>query len=263
MKQLVKEILGPIVWHKLKVFLGRVAIDEAELVYELLRNYPCSNVMIDVGAHHGGSLLQFAEDDWVVFAFEPDPQNRQILASRCERYLKVKIDQRAVSNRDDASLAFYTSDVSTGISSLSSFHPSHKESSLVDSVTLTSFIKENSIDKVGFLKIDTEGHDLFVLQGFPWESLEPEIILCEFEDRKTKPLGYDVHQMAQYLREKGYEVLVSEWYPIVEYGRNHRWRRFMEYPCQLVDNTAWGNLIAVKDQALFSDLVAKPRSYLR
>jgi FkbM family methyltransferase len=257
MKQLVKKILGPKILKRIKMLFGRVEFDEVDLVYGLLQSYPCSKVMIDVGAHHGGSLLQFAEDDWLVFAFEPDPKNRQILAYLSNGYPKVKIDQRAVTNKDDTSLAFYTSDVSTGISSLSSFHSSHKESNLVDSVTLASYIKENSIDKVGFLKIDTEGHDFFVLQGFPWDALAPEVIVCEFEDRKTKPLGYEVHQMAQYLREKGYEILVSEWYPIVEYGGNHKWRKVMGYPCELADSNAWGNLIAVKDKSLYSNLIEK------
>ena len=71
--------------------------------------------------------------------------------------------------------------------------------------------------------------------------------MCEFEDSKTTPLGYSYHDMAGYLVDKGYAVQVSEWYPVLQYGGNHRWRRFEHYPCELADPRAWGNLIAVLD----------------
>jgi hypothetical protein len=35
-----------------------------------------------------------------------------------------------------------------------------------------------AINKIDFLKIDTEGHDFFVLQGFDWDShLHPDVII--------------------------------------------------------------------------------------
>ena len=64
-------------------------------------------------------------------------------------------------------MPFFTSGVSSGISGLSSFHPSHKESQRADLATLSDFISKEDIAQVDFLKIDTEGFDLFVLQGFP------------------------------------------------------------------------------------------------
>ena len=41
---------------------------------------------------------------------------------------------------------------------------------------------------------------------------------------------------------------MSEWYPIIRYGVQHRWRCFQEYPCSLRDMRAWGNLIAFHDR---------------
>src|SRR3546814_10935540 len=83
----------------------------------------------------------------------------------------------------------------------------------------------SDIDGVDFLKVDTEGHDLFVLQGFPWERFRPAVIECEFEDAKTVPLGYTFHDMARFLLAKGYRVLVSEWHPIIRSGVRPDWRR--------------------------------------
>lgn len=254
LKPIVKKIIGPKMWHILKAALGRLSLDEVDVVCELLGEACGAKVMVDVGAHHGGSLEQFAEDGWKVYAFEPDPKNRAMLSQLCTKYPAVQIDTRAVSDKNLDKLPFYTSEVSTGISSLSSFHDSHKESSCVDTVTLKAFFQEKGIQVVDFLKVDTEGHDLFVLKGIPWNSVQPRVILCEFEDRKTKTLGYDFHELAQYLKNKGYYLLVSEWYPMVEYGARHKWRRFISYPCELADDKAWGNIIAVKNSELNSSL---------
>ena len=76
--------------------------------------------------------------------------------------------------------------------------------------------------------------------------------MCEFEDAKTEPLGYSITDLAEYLRAKSYNLIISEWYPILAYGSPHRWRRFALYPCELLDSKAWGNIIAVRDPEIFS-----------
>jgi FkbM family methyltransferase len=219
--------------------------------------------MLDVGAHHGGSLERFASDGWRVFAFEPDPDNRLRLHHRCRSYETVSVDARAVSNCDGAQARFYQSNVSTGISSLSPFHPSHTSSIRVHTVTLSRFLSDSRVDSVDFLKIDTEGHDLFVLQGFPWQSIRPRAILCEFENKKTIPVGYSFHDLAQYLTERHFRVLVSEWYPILRYGGQHRWHRFANYPCQLHDENGWGNLLAVASDCDYRRLAELARAATR
>lgn len=219
--------------------------------------------MIDVGVHYGESLERFAFGGWVVYAFEPDSRNRAILSAYCKKMTNVTIDPRAVTDKDLGNLPFYNSSVSTGISSLSSFHSTHKEIGHVPTVTLEKFIREKNMKNIGFLKVDTEGHDLFVLKGLDWEESVPEIILCQFENMKTKALGYDFDDLAGFLVGKGYHVLVSEWYPIIEYGTKHSWRRFVKYPCTLIDKKAWGNLIATKDSGLFAELTRQAAIYGR
>ena len=49
-------------------------------------------------------------------------------------------------------------------------------------------------------------------------------------------------------------MIVSEWYPIKEYGEVHRWRRFIQAPYELNTSKAWGNIIAVKELRLFDRL---------
>jgi FkbM family methyltransferase len=261
LKPFLKNLLGPKVWGQLKKILGRVNLDEVDIAYDLLCKSDGSKIMIDVGAHQGGSLVKFAEDGWKVLAYEPDPNNREILSKLCEKYPSVMIDNRAVSDEIKENLPFYTSEVSTGISSLSTFHESHTESLSVNTTTLDQVLSDNNLDSIDFLKIDTEGHDLFVLRGLSWGKVLPRVVLCEFEDRKTKPLGYDFHELAKYLESKGYKLLISEWYPLIEYGEKHRWRRFANYPCDLLDKNAWGNIIAVSNDELKASLDNLSKEY--
>jgi FkbM family methyltransferase len=198
--------------------------------------------MLDIGAHQGSSAAPFLERGWTVHAFEPDPANRKILSSRCP---DATIDPRAVSEVDGDEVPLFTSDVSTGISTLSPFHTTHTPTTTVRTVRLDTYLRERSVKQVDFLKTDIEGFDLFALRTFPWGSHHPKAVVCEFEDNKTVHLGHGVHDIAQFLQEQGYSILVSEWEPITEYGAGHKFRRMTRYPTDLADDS-WGNLIAVE-----------------
>ena len=233
------------------------APDEPALVLCAFATLGQTGTMLDVGAHHGTSLLPFARAGWQVYAFEPDPKNRALLEANTTDLPNVQIDPRALSDHTEQGAAFFQSSQSSGASSLTSFLPSHQASASVDVTTLENFLAEAGLqaEAVDFLKVDTEGYDLMVLRGWPWAAGQPRLILCEFDDFKTLPLGYDFQVLAQFLAGKGYSLLISEWYPIEKYGVIHSWRRFAEYPCRLKSPHAWGNIFAVQEPALYQALL--------
>lgn len=203
-----------------------------------------NGVLIDVGAHIGEFFDSFLWGDWVVYAFDPDPDTVKVKELTMLSELdNVFYFQKACSDKSGEILPFYTSSESSGISSLHAFHSTHKKIGEVKTITLSEIINEEKIKDIRILKIDTEGHDLFVLKGFPWEQMKPSIIFCEFEDSKTLDLGYGFKIFGDYLLGKGYRVFVSEWYPVVKYGNNHTWRKIKSYPCELEDSLATGNFI--------------------
>lgn len=195
-KTSVKATIGRLLPEKLRKaienHLKGKSIEEVDIIYQIFKKENGKGkIMLDVGAHVGTALLPFAKKDWTIFAFEPDPTNRAKLVTNIADLSNVSIDTRAASNTSGETVSFFTSDVSTGISSMASFHESHKETAQVKTIKLADFCKEKHIQSVDFLKIDTEGFDLFVLQGFDWQNQQhPDYIVTEFEDRKTIPLGY-------------------------------------------------------------------------
>ncbi len=227
-------------------------IDEVSLVYQFFRNKRGKTfTMIDVGAHWGTTLLPFANIGWQVYAFEPDAKNRKKLIENTKHLSNVNIDARAVLDKDGLILSFYDSDLSTGISGLKNFHSTHKEAYKVETATLAKYIKDAGIAKVDFLKIDTEGFDLFVLKGYEWENenLHPKVIVCEYDENKTRHNDYSVKDMVELLMSKNYEVVVSSWFPLENYGSGHQWKEFIltiDEKGQYED-LSWGNLIAYKN----------------
>lgn len=231
-------------------------LEEVEIVFRVIGGQP--GTMLDVGAHFGSSLAPFLSRGWEVYAFEPDPANRAALSAN---FPNASIDPRAVAEVDGAEVTLFTSDVSTGISSLSAFHETHIPATTVRTVRLDTYLREQGIGWVDFLKTDIEGHDLAALRTFPWETFHPHAVVCEFEDNKTLSLGHNAQDLAEFLTRKGYAVVVSEWEPIVRYGTAHTWRRFMRYPAEIPDDS-WGNLIAV-DPILLDSLERACKSAVR
>lgn len=232
--------------------------DEIGMAYSLLQQPGYKGVMFDVGAHHGDSLELFAQAGWQVYAFEPDSDNRAQLLENTKALPNVHVDSRAVSEHSTQAVPFFNSAESSGVSSLRAFLASHKQVGTVDVTSLADFCDATGLtgQEVDLLKVDTEGFDLMVLKGWSWQQGKPRLVLCEFEDTKTLPLGYSFHMLAGYLAEKGYHLVVSEWQPIRRYGEQHHWRCFNCYPCQLTNARAWGNIFAVRDEDLFAQLLA-------
>ena len=247
LKKIKDKIPSPIRKKISDLYFGK-SVEEVELVFDFFKKENHTGTMVDVGAHFGTSLLPFAKKDWKIFAFEPDKKNREHLVKTIENLPNVHLDTRAVSNSDGEKVSFFSSDVSTGISGLSSFHPSHKPTDTVTTVTLKTFCENNNIKDISFLKIDTEGFDLFVLKGFDWDNQKhPDVIVTEFENNKTLPLGYSFFDQADFLQQQNYKLISSEWFPIVEYGRRHKWKRFVTDYKKITDKDAWGNIIAIKE----------------
>ncbi len=223
--------------------LGPAQLDESHIVHAALGHR--RGVMLDIGAHHGSSLAPFAADGWEIHAFEPDPANRARLHAAFGGRPNVTIVPAAVSD-EAGEMALYTSELSTGVSSLAAFTADHSPTTRVPIVTLGEYLAGAGITAVDFMKIDVEGFERNVLRGHDW-SIRPELIVLEFEDAKTVALGYSWNDLAADLAARGYEILVSEWYPVQRYGVAHRWRRLARYPTDLADPGAWGNLIAATD----------------
>ncbi|MEA5511314.1 FkbM family methyltransferase [Crocosphaera sp. UHCC 0190] len=221
----------------------------------LLATYPFKSsnpFLVDVGAHQGTVSTLFAKKGWQVLAFEPEAKNRAVFEQKLKRFEQVTCIPKAVSNIGGEKVPFYVSNEHYGIHSLKPWHDTHQLAYEVDTVRLDDALAEQQISSVTLLKIDIEGADFFALKGFDFQNYFPELVMTEFMDERTQPnFSYTHHDVALYMKERGYTTFISEWQAIKEYGREgvktdpHVWIQCLPYP--LDHQPAWGNLIFVPD----------------
>lgn len=239
---------------------NRTSFDEAETVFELLeQRLAGAGIMVDVGAHRGNTLHSFLTAGWDVYAYEPDPETRAELTASYGSIDRLRISDRAVTSSPGQQLSFYTSPKSKGISGLSAFDETHSSSFAVETTSLDKEVERHRLDRIDFLKIDVEGFDLDVMRGLDTGQLLPQVVMLEFEDAKTEPLGHTWQDIATYLADCGYVVAVSEWQPISSYGGDHQWQGCKTWPCELEVPQAWGNLLGFSSPELNDAFLSKAR----
>jgi len=238
--------------------LDGARLDEAALVLALARfQTTAPGRLVDVGAHRGGFLAPFRDAGWSVLAIEPEPDNRAALLATVGDDPTVTVEPVALSDAPINNAPFYTATESTGVATLTPFLESHRETARVRVETLTAVLNRHGIETVDVLKVDAEGWDPRVLLGLDWARWRPRVVMAEFENRKTLPLGWSMGDLVALLEGRGYRVFVSEWHPVVRYGARHDWRRLFSWPPgdtdPLPEADGWGNLIAIHPDAGIPD----------
>ena len=244
MKKIIKKILGDKLIKQFRNFFVRNKFSETDLIERFFFSNKIVGTMIDAGVHFGESFVNYAKNNWTIYGIEPNPES----IAKIPKFNNFTLYQNAVSDIDDQDVVLYTSTESTGITSLVPFHSNHKPYVNVKTISFRTIIQKENLKKIDYLKIDIEGYELFALKAFPFEIIKPSIIICEFEDKKTKILKYSYKDLADYLIKQDYTVYVSEWYPIEKYGGHHKWRDIGIYKGSIINEDAWGNFIAVSNE---------------
>lgn len=171
-------------------------------------------VLLDVGANHGSyaAFLSRIAPGATIYAFEPHPQTFQDMAEKLSG-LNVRPVQLALSDvSGDARLYDFQNNDGSTQASLSRDAVEMFDQEVVGhevrSTTLDDFLAEHRIDRVAFLKIDTEGFDLKVLTGASRAIAERRIDVIQFEfipaniathvtmrDFFEALPGYDIHRL--------------------------------------------------------------------
>jgi len=131
-----------------------------------------SNVIFDIGANTGvySLIAQAINPDSQVFAFEPVKRVfRKLQENIVLNNFNIKPIEKAVSNFDGTAILYdtdseHTYSVTVGKNLLS--NETKVVETKIETVTLNSFIKSNSIRKVDLIKVDVETHEPQVMEGF-------------------------------------------------------------------------------------------------
>jgi len=145
-------------------------------------------VLVDVGANHGAyaRLLRKLAPTAQIIAFEPHPSTFARLRDLMTDIPSVRLIDQAVGDTI-GQLTLYdfrSSDGSTQASLSEAAVGLYSDDIVeyaVDCTTIDDFMAATGIDRIDFLKIDTEGHDLAVLKGARNALRERKIGMIQFE----------------------------------------------------------------------------------
>lgn len=217
------------------------------LAYRLLG---AAGRMIDVGANVGSSFAPFLHAGWSVLAFEPDPRNVSAIRERFKDEDGLILIDKAVSDRVGEELTLYVG-ADSAMSTLNAYDASHEAFCTVTTTTLADALPKHGWNAVDLLKCDAEGFDLHVLRGHDFETCPPRIVVAEFDNKKTRPLGYTTQDLSAFLEGKGYHLLFSERFPLIDYDPAAPRRRRRFDAGTDVDPESWGDVVAIQDSTDF------------
>ncbi len=215
-----KFLVAHIPGHELRIkcktadYLGRHlykrGIYEAELSDFLGAHIPfeAGDTFLDVGANIGWHSLLLARKhpDLQVFAFEPEPENSELLQHniRINGLTNVEVIPKAASIEEGEQEFYLYADKNAGRHSLLPINEGKVIT--VPLITLDHFISERGLSpkSIKLLKIDVEGYELNVLRGA--ESLlgKVPVILLEFSPEYMRKGGIDPEELIRLLEDAQY-----------------------------------------------------------
>lgn len=168
--------------------------------------------VFDVGANVGKTVVQLSRTGRVgeVWAFEPVPEAFALLQAATAEFEQVRcwplaLGAVAASGRvtaDGASVLNHLVDPAA---------PGQADGSTVpvDIVTGDGFCAMHAVERVAYVKIDTEGHDLDVLRGFEGMLAGAKLDVVEVEAGMSRDNERHVpfEQLNAYLEDHGYALL--------------------------------------------------------
>ena len=185
----------PTIGHSLNLY-GEYCHPEIEMILSLVNK---DSTYIDIGANIGTHTVSIAPHVQQVYAFEPDPNNYQLLLSNTSGHNNITVINNAISDDECSGYTDFNFGRTIFVESNGS--------------CLTSTIDSYNIEKIDFVKIDTEGFELRILQGMTNVlTYQQPNMLIEMQDIDTYRAIYD------YLKTFNYYMY---WMPVATFNPNN------------------------------------------
>lgn len=188
---------------------------EVHFLRNLLKKTQQIKTVFDVGANVGEftAEIQKLNPKINIHCFEPDTRAFFKLRRKFHSQKRVIVNHLALSDKSTQKEIY----LNKKIDSWTSFHPSPFKNrndwkkSLVETMTLDEYCKNNQVSHINLLKIDAEGHDFFILLGAKNLLKKSQIDIIQFEygdaSKYARVFFYDFIKLFQSYGYKVYKVM--------------------------------------------------------
>lgn len=164
-------------------------------------------IIVDIGGHYGYFSLFALKNSGIdskIYVFEPDPENFKVLSANIKES-KIVASNKGVSSFVGATTLYLGN--STNHSIISDYALNKKETRIItiQTVSLSYFMQQNSLNKIDFLKMDCEGAEYDIILNSDDKTLQKvQVYSLEFHD--TKRADQTANKLIERLSGLGYRV---------------------------------------------------------
>lgn len=195
------------------IFFQHYEKEEAETITSCV--HPGMTVL-DIGANIGYFTLLMAQRvtaNGSVHAFEPNPRmirqlEKNIALNEDLKDGRIKVQSVALGNAEGETDFFSPVRGAEGVGGLKDTKRVPVEELFRVRVSrLDTWIAEQKIERIDFIKMDVEGGELDILKGAQnmLKIMRP-VILFEAYELNTAPYGYSVKDILEHVRQYGYDI---------------------------------------------------------
>lgn len=172
-------------------------------------------VIMDIGAFDGSTAIQFSKafPEAKILAFEANPETFPIAQKNCASYKNISVLNFAVSDKKETLDFFVTNNgVSSSLNEInvSDKHTKDYNNELniktklsVNAVPLDEYA---DLGKILLLKIDTQGHELKVIEGAKEILKKTEFVLVEMANHNVYKNGCQYFEVDEALRKNNFKL---------------------------------------------------------
>lgn len=205
---------------------------EKTIKYLIRKNNP---IIFDVGANNGVSAKEFKQwwPDSIIHSFEPQEECWEELNILERKYNdnSIIVNKCATGNRPTKDAPFYTHDITTGqsgfhkinlqsedsihldkikqkenLKELNKYKNSLNHERKVEIIRLDDYMKQNNIESVHILKIDTQGYEPEVLEGLGERLSDIDLVITELMFYDFYERGLSFSDIEKYLLPSGFQL---------------------------------------------------------
>ncbi|GHV21499.1 hypothetical protein AGMMS49959_10730 [Planctomycetales bacterium] len=185
---------------------GAYEFNETNMILDIIGT---DDIVFDIGANIGWYSLNIAKTypRSIVYSFEPIAPTRQIMMrniqlSDCHN---IEVFANGFWNEPTVLEFHFNKDASGATSVVNLLDRSDVEKIPCKVTTLDSFVGENSIAKLDFIKCDVEGAEFMVMQGAKTtlNTFKPKLFL-EMLRKWSRKFNYHPNDIIEFLTELGY-----------------------------------------------------------
>lgn len=193
--------------YRFVYFIGEYEPAITNIMRKLIKS---GDVCLDIGANVGWFTTLFQKlvgAGGAVHAFEPIPSTFELLSKNAGANKvseNIWLNNLALGDEEKEIELHIFNGLPDGHASISTFEFEEYETFPCRMITLNSYLEENQIENVNFVKADIEGAELMMLKGASklFEQKIPPVFEIEMALATTKGFGYLPNDLIEFIKSK-------------------------------------------------------------